>query len=776
MNRKTDLKFKHLKNEYIFPMKEIHSYKIEEIKEAIEHDVIYGLYASNMFLRFIYLLTQSDSNSETILIILCRSARHSSFISKYLVEIGILGVLMDVFLSVPVPFTNNSGKDAKLALLSVKLILLLSVPKRDVCLIIAKSDISDLLAKFLVIQPHHESILGILNTIKEEIFNLYSVFTLYGINAHIFDDIRQVLIINLTTDAVMKSWSSFSALTRYITNVLKMYRFEMRVGSQNDAIRPFISQVIETLSNISLENKVDNGVLLILKDGWSFIAEYVRVLDPASASSLIAFAERKLFTNSHTWIKSKEIVMRKEKDISSAMYHYGYWNINTLKLAKDLVSASVYTSTLSSYLEIMFQFGLRSKNPMARLVEFITSSKMIQIICDITIESNNNEKSRLRLCTIGSSTLIQTWSRIIKNIESHYLTQEITVLLYTTSLWLISALNPGEEIALKSHLDYILNADIQSKVFSLTSTSTKLSSTSSPNPDTNARTHLREIYNMNAFNTQTLTYSQSLHTITQKSLLIELKPLINLPMQSDWLFLPLSVISDELKLNPKSTGARIIITEKSVSETKIESLEVESNNGDIVSTLLRFLVRLDKLKCIGSAEIMYVQLAQIYLLSPLRVDKEEEIFRLNNVKVELDYLMHGAVKEIMNGERRGGLKESVRKIEDAAGGQLKFYQLYRDLVHQYAAVSFGDSSFGKVLLVPLNRTFNVDYRKLFFGELVDVLKGFKHTLSDIGECDIEENDVEMRMMYEGLIAEKKITLEHPYLMHFAMKKQLKRFE
>lgn len=65
-------------------------------------------------------------------------------------------------------------------------------------------------------------------------------------------------------------------------------------------------------------------------------------------------------------------------------------------------------------------------------------------------------------------------------------------------------------------------------------------------------------------------------------------------------------------------------------------------------------------------------------------------------------------------------------MERTAGGQMKLYTAYRQLVSRYQGVSFGNPVFGKLLLLPFifPAGFASDYRSHFLGEMMDMLRPF----------------------------------------------------
>lgn len=64
-------------------------------------------------------------------------------------------------------------------------------------------------------------------------------------------------------------------------------------------------------------------------------------------------------------------------------------------------------------------------------------------------------------------------------------------------------------------------------------------------------------------------------------------------------------------------------------------------------------------------------------------------------------------------ERSGPLEKTALPF---LGAGVPFFQFYTDLLALYSAASFGDASFGRVILAPLSQLYATDYRRLFWAE------------------------------------------------------------
>uniref|UniRef100_A0A8C5MJR7 RNA polymerase II associated protein 1 n=1 Tax=Leptobrachium leishanense TaxID=445787 RepID=A0A8C5MJR7_9ANUR len=70
------------------------------------------------------------------------------------------------------------------------------------------------------------------------------------------------------------------------------------------------------------------------------------------------------------------------------------------------------------------------------------------------------------------------------------------------------------------------------------------------------------------------------------------------------------------------------------------------------------------------------------------------------------------------------------QLDKPPPGLASFYDFYVDLLEQFEAVSFGDSLFGTLVLLPLQRRFDVQLKKVVFGEHVSSLRSLSVSLKE----------------------------------------------
>lgn len=83
----------------------------------------------------------------------------------------------------------------------------------------------------------------------------------------------------------------------------------------------------------------------------------------------------------------------------------------------------------------------------------------------------------------------------------------------------------------------------------------------------------------------------------------------------------------------------------------------------------------------------------------------------------------------------GERKDEKEDLESVAirflGSGTPFYQYYTDFVHLYDAISFGHSTFSKLLLVPTSMDYPIDYRRCLWGDYGHVLRSIRISAADV---------------------------------------------
>jgi hypothetical protein len=112
-----------------------------------------------------------------------------------------------------------------------------------------------------------------------------------------------------------------------------------------------------------------------------------------------------------------------------------------------------------------------------------------------------------------------------------------------------------------------------------------------------------------------------------------------------------------------------------------------------------------------------------------RVDSDsKELFRDNNVTLKIQAWLNCMSSAQLHVPLQQAWSDSSWHVRKAA---VPFYQFYQDFAAQYAAVSFGDPAFARLLLLPLMSTCPIDYKHHLWSDLIDVLPTIRIPIDDL---------------------------------------------
>uniref|UniRef100_A0A146L171 RNA polymerase II-associated protein 1 n=1 Tax=Lygus hesperus TaxID=30085 RepID=A0A146L171_LYGHE len=98
-------------------------------------------------------------------------------------------------------------------------------------------------------------------------------------------------------------------------------------------------------------------------------------------------------------------------------------------------------------------------------------------------------------------------------------------------------------------------------------------------------------------------------------------------------------------------------------------------------------------------------------------------------------------------------------FEEDIPGLSSFYDFYRDVLEQYAGVSYCDTIFGRYILVPLAQKHNVKFKKIVWSELATILRLLRTPMSEVNmEHYLEptESDPDLLMTYLRAVASGEV--------------------
>lgn len=204
-----------------------------------------------------------------------------------------------------------------------------------------------------------------------------------------------------------------------------------------------------------------------------------------------------------------------------------------------------------------------------------------------------------------------------------------------------------------------------------------------------------------------------------------------LPLSNDWVFSPLNELlasgsSDAFALAPKDWDAG----------------ETQLTRATLALALLDETAR-----GVRKPSMIILNVMKVFMLEHGQADApntEHDVFRDDAVNASLTILLDSisanrtstsltAASTTVtyqsvdnNGANRDAPLEKVARPFLGAG--VPFFQFYTDLLALYESSSFGDATFGRVLLPPLSGLYDADYRRLFWVEAPDALRSVRTKL------------------------------------------------
>lgn len=130
----------------------------------------------------------------------------------------------------------------------------------------------------------------------------------------------------------------------------------------------------------------------------------------------------------------------------------------------------------------------------------------------------------------------------------------------------------------------------------------------------------------------------------------------------------------------------------------------------------------------------------------------------------LDRTVHCYLAGLLRHYTKPNILDKIDFTENIPGLS-SFYDLYVGLLQQYEAVSFGDSLFGSYILIPLQQSHDLQYRKAIWTEYTGILRTLSLPIQELllpieRFLQPEETNVEMiRLYYQSLFGE---TLRHSW--------------
>lgn len=242
--------------------------------------------------------------------------------------------------------------------------------------------------------------------------------------------------------------------------------------------------------------------------------------------------------------------------------------------------------------------------------------------------------------------------------------------------------------------------------------------------DNGAWGFLKDYFDMNMWSTRTLIQSRLLHGVqeasspysyneTEEETRPELESLsssnsdiVGAPLPWSWIYSPLQIIVDEQLASGPEVAPPTDISDSQLVSPLLELIfEVEtqikggySSNPGLVARMPMLLKNtVEENQACTVASHLYVLMGLYLLDSDVYLDA-----RVGDIVCKL---LDKHLGKSLSNSTPAFARQIAFMIEQVAGGQIQFFNMYRELVSRYAANSFGDESFSRLLVIPLMQGF-----------------------------------------------------------------------
>ncbi|KAJ3154049.1 RNA polymerase II associated protein 1 [Geranomyces michiganensis] len=715
---------------------------VEGITMLMRRDVVSGLLATNILTRFSWLLLKRNLPFvpiHDILSILIRMCRHSRSSAAQIAECpDLVQVIHSKFLALP--STARVPDDCNLRFAALKLMRLLCQSGSDVAASLAKFGlVHDMLRNALIDPGPLPAALQALSwRLQAEAWAGLTVFFAYRLSASSFDEYRgplleaaQRLLRTRSQEGSNGSRSPKISFLRTLAMLLRTFGDMLDVGGKDDALRPFVE--------LALEHGAADAPFHLRSAEWDFLLAYgVRLTksNPIKAPSYLmrlqtlltaqGLGDPLLFHGTGTETLSLLVEAAALAATSATpdlgQHFVGLHDGSRVEVARALVRLNWQCESLASLIDILSGLRGTSSNWDAFANDTLNRVEMRQIVFRLVEQTTNivGVGDWLRCFFPAKGALLYSWVASGQDgvdIESTYISK------CAIALAALPALVPGDEFMAATLLNrHILHPRVQATLAIATGVALSADVKQDRNEHFDSQ-RLQELLDYDMYSDSVLEESEAMYGRRARqatSLLMDggATEEATLPVRADWMYSPFQ----RLMVDSERFG-HLIAQARRLGK-------IEQGRGDaLVVECLYLIERIDKAVqpfawCRRQlAEAVRVARLMCVFLVPSSTPGHE-IFARKDVGTLMDTLLRRCS---VNGD------DSWHRcnLEQACGGRTRFYQLYKSLIEQFAAASFGDPVFARYLLLPLSMRYPVDFRELFWSELYELLPIFALDAKDV---------------------------------------------
>ncbi|CAG8754648.1 1204_t:CDS:1 [Gigaspora margarita] len=775
---------------------EISAYEAEEEYDTMEthvklasKDLIAGLISMDITHRLLYLLESvrlPRVTNEQILLMLVRFARHSRKTAKIIFECHrLLDVVHNKFLCVAWPPANNDdslNESRYPNLAAAKLIHILCQSSKKISKEIINRYMNTFL-RYIAINPasfSNEFEMTIGYNFFQETLCIYQTLAAYGLYHEIFSQtycivnwylVREILY-SLTPPWEWKNSDNYQMQQKLgiATSFFRLLEIWIRVqdtesgnikecGAQpSEIIRDsvdFLANWMNTFSFSLLSQNIDihedyEKTLNLISSVTRYIATWCKYLGEHHLKDISEIQRiwEKLclacWPSSHlcnylqyqltNQIQNTQKLSRDE--IWQISNLSGAYHSSTYKYISETLSISIICDTYLSYVSLIYQTCqlLSNDNSFSlKALEMIKSSIPIEPL-QLYAVKNSVKGDWIDFFNRMHTYLLYEWmiaiSMLIDNIGTNEIKfQNLTSLLHD-ALIIMPNILPGDEKMALDVLGRIVNG------------------ISSKSPDT----AMRECINILISFYERLIVINNNDNRDNYTLLWDYGASDGLPLLKNWIWTPIDILYSNKSDLVMDAEVRIEIVRNCLTLV----CEVMKICKNITNSLTA--------KFIMDPITMIISIMKIFML-------DGEIYRVPDIEQRIEKIISSFTFQQSSANNTKLIKQL---LEDTAGVlAVPFYQFFTDFSAAYAAGSYGNKSFARLLLLPISSIYPVDFKHLVWSDLHDILGTIGIEYKDV--ICLEplnsyfwplESNTTLLQAYVGAVIHCKVTREKAPFMYW----------
>ncbi|KAL2913658.1 hypothetical protein HK105_206818 [Polyrhizophydium stewartii] len=735
---------------------------------------------------------------------------------------GLVDSLSRAVVALRWPLPNGSIDKLMLVRDTLRLFRVLCQSGRDATAALLKHNLVDVTVRYLTMMPadvvpdSESAGLRLKLDIATQVWLILGVVFTYSLGGRLFDEYRTLIVESVeragsyavrcarpgssAARIVIRSASAktLAAAARALLALLMRFRAEVNAGGEHDALQPFVAVFLNVLAapaggvpsaagqpsasaawvaeatlvgaSVDLLAEYVSKALTFQFEASPVVMSTLRAVNaaiPALATRFVTLQAleplRAALADSWGKLAASEMTIR--NPISVPLCSSGVRAIalclTDINALANAVEAVITADQLCQRHLATERSGRGTVAMSAACLDFVERLAISTPLCPF-----RSHGDWIRVFGQGKPSLLLAWTKAVSSkqtsaelaaLPSTEIERVKTLVVHTGAVG-VPDLLPGDE--------YLVAEWLNGHIFS-----TRMATASTHVPESSgaasSRAQLSRIFSLDIFASSPIQQSQALYrnddAVVLRSLFFEpLDGAGSLPIRRDWMFGPIDRLYAEFKTHGLAS--------------------VPEGTTQLVRAVLLFIRTMASSGCLDAVppSMALVQMMKVFLLSE---PDGGELFRDAEVAGVLDWAFmafaarvdepaadpspgpdedaeqaisadFGVVAQTQR-QQRGS---SLASLEEAMGGGTTFYQLYQELLDQFASVSFGARHFQKYLVLPLSMAFPHDYRIAFWTAIQPIVRSFDVTTDELVASGLSldafvrpvETDVDIRKIYASV--------------------------